>query len=61
MIVGLSSRIQNRSILYRTIVHIPEKVPMRRKFHSYLVSTKTLNRIIFFTNNNKSNNKNTFL
>lgn len=42
MIVGSSSRIQNRSILYLTIAPIPEKAQMHPKSHWYLVSTITL-------------------
>jgi hypothetical protein len=39
MIVGSSSRIQSRSILYLIIALIPEKAQMHPKFHWCLVST----------------------
>lgn len=47
---GSSSRTQNRSIPYPTIAHIPEKVPMRPKSLSCLVSIQLYYIIIIIIN-----------
>lgn len=46
--LGSSSRIQNRSILYPTLAHIPEKALMRPKFRLCLVSTNCILGYTYF-------------